>query len=127
MSIANYAENKILDAVLNHTTTGGGLPAADVYVKLHIGDPGEDGTANPAAETTREQASFAAAAAGSATTDADLDWAGVTAAETYSHVSLWDDPAAGNCLWTGALTAAKTVNAGDDFKILAGQLTVNLD
>lgn len=127
MSVSDYAENKLLDAVLNHTTTGGGLPTADVYVKLHTGDPGEAGTSNAAGETTRKQASFAAASSGSCASDADLTWTNVSTSETYSHISLWDASSNGNCLWTGALTASKAVNSGDTFTIASGSLTVSLD
>lgn len=123
MSIANYAELKLLDAVLNAAA----YSAAGVYVKLHTGDPGEDCTANAAGETTREAASFAAAAAGACVSDADITWTNVSTAETYSHISLWDAAVAGNPLWYGALTAAKTVAIGDTFTIPSGDLTVSLD
>lgn len=127
MSISNYAELKLLDAVLNHTTTGGGLPTADVWVKLHTGDPGEDGTLNAATEATRKQASFAVAASGACSTDADVQWTNVAATETYAYISLWDASTNGNCLWTGALSASKAVNAGDTFTLTSGQVTVSLD
>lgn len=127
MSISDYAENKLLDAVFNATTTGGGLPTANVWVKLHIGDPGEAGTANAAGETTRQQVSMAAAASGATTNDADLTWTSVSTGETYSHISIWDASTAGNCLWTGALSASKTVNVGDNFTIPTGDLDVTLD
>ena len=127
MSISDYAENKLLDAVVNATTTGGGLPTANVWVKLHVGDPGEAGTANPAGNTTRVQASFGAAASGTATSDADVAWTSVSTTETYTHISLWDASTAGNCLWSGALTASKAVNSGDNFTIPSGSLTVSLD
>lgn len=127
MSVSDYAENKLLDAVLNATTTGGGLPTADVWVKLHIGDPGEAGTSNAAGETTRKQASFAAASGGACATNADLTWTNVSTTETISHISLWDASTAGNHLWYGALSASKAVNAGDTFTISSGNLTVSLD
>jgi len=127
VTISNYGENKLLDAMLNHTTTGGGLPTADVWVKLHTADPGEDGLTAAATEATRKQLSVGAAAAGVCTSDADLIWTSVAGSETYSHVSLWDASTAGNCLWTGALTLAKAVIAGDTFTIPTGSLTVSLD
>lgn len=127
MSISDYAENKLLDAVVNASTTGGGLPTADPWVKLYIGDPGEAGTANAAAETTRKQVAFAAASSGSAASSADATWTNVSTTETYSHIALWDASVAGNCLWTGALTASKAVTAGDTFTIASGSLTVSLD
>lgn len=127
MSISNYAENKLVDAVVNASTTGGGLPTADIWVKLHTGDPGEDGTANAAGETTRKQVAFGAAASGSAASSADAAWTSVSTSETYSHVSFWDASSGGNCLGAGALTASKAVTAGDNFTIPSGQLTFSID
>lgn len=127
MTISNYGELKLLDAVFNHTTTGGGLPTADVWVKLHTGDPGEDCTSNAATETTRKQVSMAAAASGASTSDADVAWTNVAGTETYSHVSIWDNSTGGNPLWYGALTTPKAVTAGDSFTIPSGSLTASLD
>jgi hypothetical protein len=125
MTISNYAELKILDAVLNAVS----FSVTQAYVKLHLGDPGEDGTGNPAVETTRKALSFAAAAAGAAASDAAATWTLVAATETYSHISLWDTvgPAGGNCLWTGPMAAPKAVTAGDTFEFPAASVVVSLD
>lgn len=123
MSISNYLENAVLDAVGNATA----YSATNTYLKLHIGDPGENGTANAAGETTRKILSFAAASGGSMSSDADAAWTNVSTSETYSHVSMWDHVSAGNNLWNGALTASKTVTAGDNFTIPSGSLTLTLD
>jgi hypothetical protein len=122
MSISNYAELKILE----HTTgkTAWTIPT-DVYVKLHTGDPGEDGTSAAATEDTREEAAWATASAGSIATSATIEWTNVAATETYSHWSLWDASTAGNCLWTGALSSSAAVTAGDTFQITS--LTLSLD
>ena len=122
MSISNYAELKILE----HTTgkTAWTIPT-DVYVKLHTGDPGEDGTSAAATEDTREEADWATASAGSIATSATIEWTNVAATETYSHWSLWDASTAGNCLWTGALSSSAAVTAGDTFQITS--LTLSLD
>jgi hypothetical protein len=123
MTISNYLENKILDAVGNNVS----LAVAQAYVKLHTADPGEDGTTAPAGNTTRVAVSFAVASAGSMVSDADVNWTSVSTTETYSHISLWDASTAGNCLWTGALTAPKAVTAGDNFTIPTGSLTLSVD
>ena len=122
MSISNYAELKILE----HTTgkTAWTMPT-NVYVKLHLGDPGEAATSNAAVETTRKVAAWATAASGSIATSATLEWTNVSTTETYSHWSMWDDVSAGNCLWTGALSSSAAVTAGDTFQITA--LTLSLD
>jgi hypothetical protein len=124
MSISDYLELQILDAVFNNDV--GDLPVAAVYVKLHTGDPGEAGTGNAATETDRIQATFGAAASGAVANDADVEWTNVAGSETYSHVSLWDASTSGNCLWTGALTSPVAVVAGNDFTIPTGDLDVTL-
>ena len=124
MSISNYLEDKILDLVFNATAYSG---QATVYVALHLGDPGEAGTGNTAAHTTRAAATFGASASGSISNDAAVTWASYSANETVTHISLWDASTAGNCLWTGALTASKALTSGDTFQIAIGSLDVTLD
>lgn len=122
MSISNYAELEILDHLTGRLAWT--APAA-VYVKLHLADPGEDGTVSPAANTTRVVAAWATAATGSIATSATITWTNVSTTETYSHWSLWDNISTGNCLWTGALASSAAVTAGDTFEITA--LTLSLD
>lgn len=115
-----------MDALFNNASPTP-LQLSARYLKLHIGDPGEVGTANPATETTRKSITSAATSNGVFTSTNDLAWTNVAGSETYSHVSLWDASTAGNCLWSGALTASKAVTAGDNFTIPSGSLTVTLD
>lgn len=82
-------------------------PAA-TYIKLHIGDPGAAGTANASAVTTRQLATFSAAASGAIALSNSPSFS-MTATETISHISVWDASTAGNLLWTAALTTPKSV------------------
>lgn len=120
MSISNYAELKLLDTLGNTA-----FSVATCYVKLHIGDAGEDGTSQAATETTRKAVSWNAASSGSKASSATLTWTNVAATETYTHWSMWDASSGGNCLWTGALSASASVTAGDTFEITS--LTLSLD
>ncbi|HEX7050016.1 MAG TPA: hypothetical protein VF188_07350 [Longimicrobiales bacterium] len=123
MSISNYLELKLLDAVFNATAYSVATP----YVSLHTADPGETGASEVSGGSYARQAgSFAAAAAGATSNDADLEWANMPAA-TITHVGIWDAATAGNFLWGGALATSKTVNAGDTFRVAAGSLDVTLD
>jgi hypothetical protein len=122
MTISNFLENELLDTL---DGAGSAYSASATYLKLHIGDPGEAGTGNPATETTRKAVSFGAASGGSKTSTATVEWTLVAATETYSHWSLWDNSTAGNCLWYGALSANAAVTAGDTFEITS--LTLTLD
>jgi hypothetical protein len=120
MTISNYAENKLLDTLRNQS-----FAVTTVYVALHLGDPGEDGTNNDAAETTRQAVTWSAASSGSMSSSATLEWTNVAATETYTHWSAWDNSTAGNCLWYGDLSAPAAVTAGDTFQITS--LTLSLD
>lgn len=123
VGLASGILNSMLNALCRNVAWT--QPAA-YWVKLHTGDPGAAGTANVAANTTRKQATFSAAAAGAITTSADLAWTNVPNAETYSHISFWDAVTAGNFLGTDDLAVARTVAVGDNFTILAGQHTIAL-
>jgi hypothetical protein len=120
MSISNYAENKLLD-----TIGGTSFSVTTAYLQLHLGDPGEDCTANAATETTRKSVSFSAASSGSMASSATVEWTNVAATETVSHWSLWDAASAGNALWSGALASSAALTAGDTFQITS--LTLTLD
>ncbi len=122
MSLSNYAENAVANAICNNTS----FAVAQVYVKLHTGDPGEDGTPNAAGETDRTAASFGAASGGVCTSDAAVSWSSVSTTETYTYVSFWDASSGGNCLGSGALTSSVAVTAGDDFTIASAALTLTL-
>lgn len=123
MSLSDYAENKVVDHSLG--TSAWTMPTG-VYVKLHTGDPGEAGTANASAETTRVEITFGAASGGTATSSNTPTWSTWSAgSETLTHISLWDASTAGNCLYTAALTASKAVANGDDFELSSSTVTVS--
>lgn len=115
MSISNYAELALLNALFNNTS----IAVAQPYAQLHIGSPGETGTSNVAAETDRVAVSFANAASGAVVSNDDTVWTSVAATESYSHISLWDASTAGNCLWYGPLGAGTkavcTATSADTF------------
>ena len=121
MSISDYGELAILNAVGNNTS----FVVATPYIKLYVGDPGEDGLNNAAVETTRKLVSFAAAASGAMASDADITWTNVAGTEDYTYFAIWDALAAGNCIWIGTVTA-NSVTAGDSFTIASGNLTLTL-
>lgn len=120
---SDYLENEVLDHVL---AVGAYTAPSNLYVKLHIGAPGEAGTANAATETTRAAVTFNAASGGTSTNATGPSWTNVSTTETYTHFSIWDNSTAGNCLIVGALSASVAVTAGDNFSIPAGSLSVSL-
>lgn len=97
------------------------------YIKLHTADPGVAGATAPFGDTTRQLAAFAAAAAdGTITTSADVNWTNLSAAGTITHVSFWSASSAGQFLGSDDLAVARTVAIGDNFTILAGDVDLSL-
>jgi hypothetical protein len=123
MSISNYVENELLDAVFNN----GSFAVAQPYISLHTADPSETGASEVSGGSyARQSGSFTAASGGAVETDADIEFTSMPAV-TVTHVGVWDAASGGNFLWGGALSASKQVNAGDTFQIPSGDLDVTLD
>lgn len=102
-------------------------PPAAFYIKLHTADPGVAGATGAFGDATRKAATFSAAAAdGTITTTADINWTSVTAAGTVSHVSFWDAATAGVFLGSDDLAVARVLAIGDNFTILAGDVDLSL-
>eukprot|EP00752_Nemacystus_decipiens_P018003 g16136.t1 len=68
------------------------------WVQIHIGDPGADGTANPATETDRRQISLGTPSGGVVSNDAVIEWDPVDGAQTPTHASLWTASTAGELM-----------------------------
>ena len=119
--LSAYTANSFLDALGNNTS----FAVASVYVKLHVGDPGANGTSNPAQETTRKSVSFGAANAGAIASDADVTWTNITGSEDATHFTAWDSETTGNFLFSGLITG-NAYTAGDTLTISSGSLTASL-
>jgi hypothetical protein len=113
LGISTTEANEALDAWL----------ASYTWLKLHIGDPGAAGTGNPAANTTRQQATWGAGASGAVANTNTIEWTSVPNAEDYTHVSIWTASTSGTFGGSGAITAA-AVAVGDTFRIAIGDLDV---
>lgn len=99
--------------------------ASYTWVKLHVGDPGAAGAGNAATETTRKQATWAAASAGASSNTGALSWTSVAGTEDFTHFSIWTASTAGTFGGSGTITA-NSVTAGDTFTIGAGDLDISL-
>jgi hypothetical protein len=94
-----------------------------VFVKLHLGDPGAAGTANPAANTTRQQATFgSAAASGAISNTAVVEWLAVSTTETYTHLSYWTAASSGTFIGSDDLSSPAAMTAGDNFRLPVGDI-----
>ncbi len=121
---SDYIEPFILNAVFDNDA--GSFPAiTTIYAKLHTGDPGENGTANAATETTRQSVAFTAATAGSITSSGTVSWTNVSTTETITYISFWDNLTAGNCIGSAELNVSAPLTAGDDLDLTS--ITFTLD
>lgn len=112
MSTGISATN-VADTVLNWLRGVAPPAVGGLYIKLHIGDPGAAGTANPSVVTTRRAATMNAASGGSMSLSAmSGSWA-MTGAETISHISVHDASTGGNFLFSAALITPRSVVNGD--------------
>lgn len=112
----------LLDALLNSVAYDG---PTNLYAKLHVGDPGAAGTSNPAGNTSRQEITFGAASGGAISNDNAPSWTSVSTAEDYTHISIWDDPTAGNFLVSGTITA-NAVSIGDTFTLPVGDVDLTI-
>jgi len=95
------------------------------WIKLHVGAPGSAGTANPATETTRKQATWGTASGGTISNTNQLQWTNVAGSEDYTHFTTWSASTAGTFGISGTVTA-NPVTAGDTFTIAIGDLDISL-
>ena len=116
-----YLANSLLNALGNNTA----YAVTNVYVKLHIGDPGAAGTANAATETTRKAVSFAGASNGSIASDADVTWTNISGSQDATFFTAWDSLTTGNFLFSGTITG-NPYTAGDTYTITAGSFVTSL-
>jgi len=121
VGLSNYLCNSFLNALGNNTS----YAVTQVYIKLHVGDPGANGTSNAATETTRKSVSFGAASAGAITSDADISWTNIAGSQDATHFTAWDSLTTGNFLFSGTITG-NAYTAGDTYTISSGNLSASL-
>jgi hypothetical protein len=120
----NYGALATLEWVMAQTPA---IPPVDLWVQLHVGDPGPDGINNVAQNDVRMQISFAQATNidsdghAQAVSDAPVSWPSVPATETYSYITLWDAVTVGNPWYFDAMIAPVPVTIGGAFVFPTGQ------
>lgn len=128
-NLSNFLENELLD----HAFGKGAYTMPTTVAAALFTDAttdaggGTEVTGGSYARVAIAAASFNVAAAGSITTNADITFPTASANwGTVTHIAVFDNTTGGNMLWHGILTASKTVDNGDVFKITAGNLTGTL-
>lgn len=134
---SNYLENKLLDHTLRNTayTQPSGLwlalfnnTSTNTAANLEAGTL-TDETSTSGTAYARQSIAFNAASLGSAASTSTVTFSAATANwGTITHVAIMDGgtAGAGNVLFWGAVTTAKTIETGDTFQVTAGNLTIAL-
>lgn len=123
-AMSDYLENEILDHILG---TGAYTMPTTVYVGLSTGSFGDDnsGTELTGNNYSRVSASFSAAASGTTSNDAAVEFAAATGSwGSISHFGIFDSASSGSLLIHGAFASAKTIEVGDVLKISTGDLDI---
>jgi hypothetical protein len=124
--MSNYLENALLNAVLRNTSY---TSPSTVFVSLYTSDPTDagSGTEVTGGSYARKAVTFGEPSDGVAASNAAVEFDQATASwGTVGYIGLMDAVTTGNLLFHTALTTAKTIEAGDIFKIASGSLTVTL-
>lgn len=133
--LSDYFENQIIDHMLRNQSF---TPPTTVYVGLFTADTGLESN-NPSAEVSggsyaRQAITLSAASGGASSNSADVtfptataNWGTISHAALVDHLSNTTWGTNVNVLMWSALDASKTVNNGDTFKFLSGDLDVIFD
>jgi len=126
MSLSNTFETDVLEWLFTDTSVT--RPTA-WYIGLFTTDPTDAGTGTEVSggSYVREAATFSVTG-DTATTTAAVEWPVATADwGTITHIGVYDASTAGNLIAYAALTASKTINTDDVFRIPAGDLDITID
>ena len=96
---------------------------ASLNIKLHTADPGASGATAASVVTTRQVLTFSASASGALALSNSPTFT-MTGTETISHISVWSDIAAGNFLFSAALTVPKSVVNTDTLTFTAVAVSI---
>jgi hypothetical protein len=119
--LSNTAENLMLDWINGVGTPTRPTTPLKVALVTANGDDATAGTEVTGGSYARQTLTVAAATGGATSNSADIVFSGMPAA-TVVGVEVWDTAGTPVRLWYGPLTASRTVSAGDDFKLAAGEL-----
>lgn len=123
-NLSNTAENRALDFLFGLAPTAPTTPLQLALVTANGTDTAA-GTEVTGGSYARQDLAVAAASSGATSNSADIVFAAMPAA-TVVGVEIWDSAGTPVRLWYGALAASRTVDAGDDLRLLAGELDLSI-
>ena len=123
-NLPNIIENQLLDALVGTTAYTVTTPIKLALVTAN-GDDATAGTQVTGGSYARQNITFGAAASGQIANNASISFTGMPAA-TVVGIELYDNAGTPKRLAYGALTASRTVTAGDTVQFAIGAITLSL-
>lgn len=126
MSFSNAFETTVLTWAF---TTSAATRPTTWFIALYTVAPGEagGGTEVTGGSYARQAVTFTVTG-DTASNNANVEWPAATAGwGTVAAVGVFDASSGGNLLAYANLTASRTVNSGDVFRILSGDLDITLN
>lgn len=126
MDFSNYLANKLVDATVRN------LPYTTpevVYIALYTTDPTKEDVGNEVdqASYTRQTLTFTEAEDGLSSNAGQIDWSEATSNwGLVTHIGIRDEASEGNLLYFTNLDDAKNILTGDQFRIQANALKLQL-
>lgn len=124
-NIVQAESNRLLDASLGTTTYVDPTGPMKLALTTANGSATAAGTEVTGGSYARQTIVMAAASAGSASNSATITFTSMPAA-TVTGVEIYDSAGSPRRAWWGALTASKTVGAGDSLSFAASAITASL-
>jgi hypothetical protein len=119
--LTNTAENLMLDWINGVGTPTRPTPPLKVALMTTNGDDATNGTEVAGGSYARQTLTVAAAVAGATSNSVDLIFSGMPAA-TVVGVEIWDSATTPVRLWQEPLATPRSVEAGDELRLNAGDL-----
>ena len=125
-ALSNYLEDNLVDHSLGTATF---TSPATVYVALYTTDPTDADTGVEVSGNgyARQVATFSAASGGATSNTNEISFVASGGNwGTITHIGIRDALTAGNLLYQGALTAARTINDGETARFAIGDIDIAL-
>ena len=117
--------NRLLDASLGTASYTAPTTPMKLALETATGTNAAAGTEVTGGSYARQTITFNAASGGSATNSNAISFTGMPAA-TVTGIEIYDNNGSPRRAWVGALTASKTVGAGDTLSFATSSVTVTL-
>jgi hypothetical protein len=111
------------ESILGKVLLGADFVSPEVWLSLHTADPGAAGDNEVRGGSYKRLRVFFAVGRGYVQNNSSLEYRAMPPA-SISHIGLWNQEAGGAFLFGGPVKEAKTLNGGDTFRVVAGDLVI---